>query len=113
MLQPLLLPHFKKQLKRLLKKYPRLQNSLIETLETFQKQNEVHLGRNIYKVRLQSKDISRGKNKSFRLIVLLIEIEGLLVPVTVYFKGDKANISKQELNDHLETILFELRQVAE
>lgn len=113
MLQPLLLPHFKKQLKKLLKKYPHLQNSLIETLEKFQKQNETHLGKNIYKVRLQSRDIHKGKRNSFRLIVLLLEVEGFLIPITLYFKGDLADIKKQEINDHLETILFELRQSVE
>ena len=62
MLQHLLLPHFKRQLKKLLKKYPHLGDSLLETLNSFQKENQIHIGKNIYKIRLQSKDIPKGKN---------------------------------------------------
>ncbi|MBI2436380.1 MAG: hypothetical protein HYV41_01380 [Candidatus Magasanikbacteria bacterium] len=112
MLQPLLLPHFKKQLKKLLKKYPRLRDSLVLTLQEFHKEHAIHLGKNVYKLRVQSKkDLSKRKSGSFRLIVLLLEVEEFLVPVTIYFKGDTVDISKEEITGHLEMILWELRHV--
>jgi len=109
MYQSIILPHFKRQLKRYNKKYRHLKEAVISTLEDFDKRQHTHLGSNVYKVRLHTKDIPRGKSKSFRLLVFVIETEKYLVPICVYFKGDQEDITKKEINDHLEVILFELR----
>ena len=105
----ILLASFLKNLKPYLKKYRSLKNSIIETLENFDKNHHPHLENGVYKVRLKTADISRGKSKSFRLIVLLIEVDKFLVPIAIYFKGDQQDISKKELNDKLENVLFELK----
>jgi len=104
-----ILPHFYKQLKRYSKKYRHLKNSITKTLESFNKKQHISLGKNVYKIRLKTKDVSKGKSKSFRLIVLLIEVENYLVPITLYFKGNQASITKKETNRHLEIILGELK----
>jgi len=109
MYQPIILPHFKRQLKRYTKKYRHLKEAVISILENFDKRQHVHIGSNVYKVRLHTKDIPRGKSKSFRLLILVIETEGYLVPICVYFKGDQEDVTKKEISDHLEMILFELR----
>jgi len=109
MCQSIILPHFKKQLKRYTKKYRHLKEAVISILENFDKRQHIHLGRNVYKVRLKTKDIARGKSKSFRILVFVIEAEKYLVPICIYFKGDQEDITKKEINDHLEIILFELR----
>ena len=109
MYQPIILPHFKRQLKRYHKKYRHLKEAVISILEDFDKRQHVHIGSNVYKVRVHTKDIPRGKSKSFRLLVFVIETEKYLVSVCVYFKGDQGDITKKEVNDHLEMILFELR----
>jgi len=105
----IILPHFKRQVKPYTKKYHHLKDALIATLEQFHPDQHTALGNGVYKIRLHSKDIPKGKSKSFRLIVLLVEMDKLLVPITLYFKGDQSNISKKELSDHLEIILFELQ----
>jgi len=109
MYQPIILPHFKKQLKRYAKKYRHLKEAVISVLEDFNKRQHIHIGRNVYKVRLKTKDIARGKSKSFRMLVFVVEIDKYLVPICIYFKGDREDITKKEINDHLEIILFELR----
>lgn len=109
MYQPIILPHFKRQLKRYSKKYRNLKEAVISILEHFDKRQHVHIGSNVYKVRLQTKDIPRGKSKSFRLLVFVVETEKYLVPICIYFKGDQEDITKKEINEHLEVILFELR----
>jgi len=101
---------FRKQLKSYAKKYRHLKNEVIAVLENFNKQQNVCLGNNVYKIRFKTKDIPKGKNKSFRLIILVIEIEKFIVPIVLYFKGNQDNISKKEINDRIETILFELRE---
>jgi mRNA-degrading endonuclease RelE of RelBE toxin-antitoxin system len=109
MYQPIILPHFQKQLKRHTKKYRHLTEAVISILEDFDKRQHVYVGHNIYKVRVQTKDLPKGKSKSFRLIIFIVETEKYLVPICVYFKGTQEDITKKEINDHVEIILFELR----
>jgi mRNA-degrading endonuclease RelE of RelBE toxin-antitoxin system len=108
MYQSLFLPHFLRQLKPLLKKYPSVKEDIKRTLADFDTKLYPHLGRNVYKVRLGVTGLARGKSKSLRLIVLVVEHHSLLAPVTIYFKGDKTNISFKELSDHLEIIEIEI-----
>ena len=124
MYQPIILPHFKKQLKRYAKKYRHLKEAVIYVLEGFDKRQHTHIGRNVYKLRLKTKDVSRGKSKSFRMLVFLIaelrsshasaeasaiEADKYLIPICLYYKGDREDITKKEINDHLEVIRLELR----
>ena len=109
MRQVLILPYFAKQLKYYTKKYRDLSEAVAQTLEGFDEARAVSLGRHLYKLRLKTRHLPRGKSSSFRLIILSAEVSQCLVPVMIYFKGVKANVSRKELNDHLEVILFELR----
>lgn len=109
MYQTLILPHFKKQLKKYIKKHRDLKLSLVELLENFDTRQHAHLGNNVYKARLRIKSVPRGKSKSFRVIILLVSVDDIIVPVALYFKGDQQDISKEELNEHLGAILFELK----
>jgi len=109
MYQILISSHFRKQLKAYLKKFPDLKEAIILELEKFRKQSSVHLGKGVYKIRVSIQSLKKGKSGGFRLIVLLVEIEKVLVPLTIYFKGDLENLSKHELNKHLTEILFEIK----
>lgn len=109
MYQAIILPHFHRQIKHYSKKYRSLKDSIIELLENFQKTQHTHLGNSIYKVRLSVKEITRGKSKSFRLITLIVEIKKYIVPIAIYFKGDRQNLTQKEINDHLEIALLELQ----
>jgi hypothetical protein len=109
MYQTIILPHFLREAKGLLKRYPALKNELSAVLSNFDPAGHPHLGQNVYKVRVASKSLQRGKSKGLRLIVLLIEQDGFLVPLTIYYKGSKADIQLKEINHHLEIILLELK----
>lgn len=109
MYQPLILPHFHKQLKAYTKKYRHLKDEVVKAVKQFNKARHPRLGNNIYKIRVGSRDIQKGKSKSFRLLVFIIEAENFIIPITLYFKGDQEDINKKEINDHLEALLFELR----
>lgn len=102
-------PHFKSQLKPYVKKYRSLKNDLTDTLERFRKNQASPLGKNIYKLRLKCSEIKRGKSKSFRLIVFIMEMKKLLIPIAIYFKGDRTDISRKEINYHLAIIISELK----
>ena len=109
MYQPVYTDHFKKRLKKMRKKYPQLKRSIIALVDNFVKNQSISLGGNTYKLRFSTPDIQKGKNKSFRLVILLLEIENLIVPLTVYFKGDTDDISPQEIELHVEAVLSELK----
>jgi mRNA-degrading endonuclease RelE of RelBE toxin-antitoxin system len=109
MVQFIILPHFLRQLKPLKKKYRHLKEAVIIALESFDAKKNVSLGHNVYKIRFRSADLPRGKSKSFRLIIFVVEREKCAVPIAIYFKGDKTDITPKEINDHLELILFEAR----
>lgn len=109
MYQPIISPYFKRRLKRYDKKYRHLKDAVSNTLDDFNKKTYKSLGANLYKVEIRVKDIPKGKRKSFRLIVLVVELEKYVVPITLYFKSDKKDINRKELKDHLKVILLELR----
>lgn len=109
MFKIIILPHLKKEAKPYFKKYRQLKAAVISELEGFYPAQHALVGNGVYKVRVHSKDIAKGKSKSFRLIVFVVEVDRLLVPLTLYFKGDQSTTSKKEINDHLETVLFELQ----
>lgn len=101
--------HFKKQIKRYIKKYPHFKEDIFAALKSFNKQQSIYIGNNLYKLRFKSSDIHKGKSKSFRAIVLLVEIEDFITPIAVYFKGDKEDITRKEINEQLGLIIWELK----
>ena len=100
---------FISQLKPLTKKYRHLKADLISVLIDFDKETSIALGNNLYKIRIKSSDIRKGKNKSFRLIVFVWQNKNTLVPIVIYFKGDKENISKRDLIYYVSIILNEIK----
>ncbi len=110
MYQVYLADHFLRQLKSFLKKYRNLEKDLIAVLQEFTLDTAQHLGQKLYKIRLKSSDIPRGKNKAFRLIVFILEVRSTIIPITLYFKGDRANISAKEIEYHLAMILVDIQK---
>lgn len=110
MYQIYLADHFLRQLKFYLKKYRHLEKDLTRTLQNFSLETAQHLGRKLYKLRLKSSDIPRGKSKAFRLIVFIFEVRNTIVPITLYFKGDRADISEKKIEYHLAMILAEIKR---
>lgn len=103
-----LLRHFVKQTKGYIKKFPKLFEEILKTLRKFDKKNATPLGNNIFKLRVSLPGLHRGKNRSFRLIILIIEVENTLIPMAFYFKGDRQSISKKEIILHKKIIEHEL-----
>ena len=108
MMQFIITEHFKKQLKPLLKKYRSLKGDIIRELYEFDRRRAISLGHGTYKVRVSSSDLRKGKSGGFRVIVLVIEIDTLITPLTIYFKGDREDISKEEIMFHAAIIQKEI-----
>ena len=109
MMNHFLAEHFKKQLKPFLKKYRHLGDDLVSALKIFDKRQASPLGGNVYKLRLKTSDLPKGKSSSFRLIIFLLEHDDLIIPLAIYFKSERKSISLKEINEHLVMILAELR----
>lgn len=100
--------HFKKQIKPYIKKYRSLWGDICYALRVFDPRLAVRLKNGIYKIRVKSRDIPKGKNHAFRMIVLLVEVDNILAPLTIYFKGDQENISGKEIAHHVMIIEQEI-----
>jgi len=98
-----ILDYFKRQLKRFLRTDRALMENIIEVLRNFRKDHAVSLGKKIYKVRI-GKEYG-GKSGGYRLILVVKEFEKLLVPVCIYVKSERENISMDEIAWHLERMM--------
>ena len=98
----LLTEHFKKQIRQLEKRFHNVKNDLQKSLAGLNVEDEVSIGKSIYKVRIKSSDLKTGKSGGFRSYIYLFRKNELLVPLCIYFKGDKENISSEELQYHFD-----------
>ncbi len=100
--------HFKKQLKKLNKKYPNIKNDLLDTLDMFNLKHEISIGRSIYKIRVASRDMQRGKSGGFRSYLYLYLKKDLLLPLCIYPKSENENITETELKYHFDESIKEI-----
>lgn len=100
--------HFLKQLKLYSRKFKRLEQDLVKTLKRFDKRQAVRLRGNAYKIRFRASDLPKGKSGSFRLIIYVYEKGSLLLPLTLYLKSERDNISMEEVDKHLTIVLVEV-----
>ena len=93
------IPKFKKEVKRLAKKYPSLKNDLIE-LESLLLANPVlgtSLGNNTYKIRIAIKSKGSGKSGGGRVITYVVTENKEIYLLTIYDKADFDTIDDNTL----------------
>lgn len=98
--------YFKRQSKKLLKKYPSLKHELasfIENLSTLQIQGS-SLGRSCYKIRLSIASKGSGKSGGARVITYVQVIDKKVNLLSIYDKSEIPNISGNELSTLLKSI---------
>lgn len=100
--------YFKRQLKRLKKRFPRAKDDLLDALESLNIENEISVGRSVYKIRIGSRDMKKGKSGGFRAYIYLYRKKDMLVPLCVYAKSDKESITDNELKYHFDNTIEEL-----
>ena len=101
--------NFKREIKKLLKKYPSLQKeylNLAEGLETRPKQGTL-IRRNCFKIRLSIKSKGKGKSGGARVITCFVLVEKSVYLLSIYDKSEKENITDKQLSDFLEQISSE------
>lgn len=107
-MQILITQHFFQQAKRLKRKFPNLKNDLIKNLKSFVPKNEIHIGRSIFKVRIKSSDLDKGKSGGLRSYIYFFRQKKLIVPICIYFKSDQERVSEKALDFHFKKTLEEI-----
>ena len=100
------IPSFKKEFKKLAKKYPSLKSDLQKLSEELIENPTlgIDLGGNFYKVRMTITSKGRGKSGGARIITHIKIIETTIFLTSIYDKSDKDSISDKELNQLLNKI---------
>jgi mRNA-degrading endonuclease RelE of RelBE toxin-antitoxin system len=100
-------PSFLASLRELTKRYPRAPKAVNPALEDLKQHPEAGSAipgwhRRVWKLRINSRGISRGKRFGFRLIYYL---EGRTIyPLLIYAKTSKSDVSDQEIMRALRAI---------
>jgi mRNA-degrading endonuclease RelE of RelBE toxin-antitoxin system len=91
--------HFKKEFKRISKKYSSLSNDM-KTLVNLLKENPTMgtpLGNDAYKIRLAIKSKNKGKSGGARIITYLVDKNTIVYLLSIYDKSEKVSVSDSEI----------------
>jgi mRNA-degrading endonuclease RelE of RelBE toxin-antitoxin system len=95
-------PAFQKDIKRLRKRYPRIQQAIQPLVDQLvageipgdQVQSTGYI---VYKVRLPNRDAQRGKSGGYR-VIYYIRTQKQIVLLTVYSKSDRSDTSADDIH---------------
>ena len=99
-------PNFKKEIKRLAKKFHSLKQEyqeLISSLEQHPTQG-TSLGHDCYKIRLAIASKGKGKSGGARVITYLLVANNIVFLLTIYDKSEQSDITDKELQQMLENL---------
>ena len=99
-------PTFKKELKKLVKKYNSLKSEYLELIESLEHNPEqgTKIGRNCYKIRLSIAFKGKGKSGGARVITNIVISDETIFLLSIYDKSEKDNLSDKELDELLKLI---------
>ena len=92
-------PDFKKYFAKLYKKFPSLKDDLKELVKILQEKPDsgIHLGHNVYKIRLAITSKGKGKSGGARIITYLVTENKEVYLVFIYGKSQLENITKEQI----------------
>lgn len=98
---------FKKEAKRLIKKYPSLRDELRELGDELALNPTLgtHLGNDVYKIRLAIASKRKGKSGGARIITFVKVVDAHIYLLTIYNKSEQSDISDAEIRDILKDYL--------
>lgn len=97
---------FKKEAKRLSKKFPSLKAELAELNETLTNRPDIGtpLGNNSYKIRLAIRSKGKGKSGGGRVITYLVNDNNEVYLLTIYDKSELDNIDDKTLKSIIQSL---------
>jgi len=99
--------NFKKEAKRLSKKYPSIKNEIGFLAKELSENPRIgiSLGNDVYKIRLSIKSKGKGKSGGARVITFVkTDIETVLL-LSIYSKGERATLTDSEIKNLLKDFL--------
>ena len=99
-------PTFRKELKKLAKKYPSLKSDLAVLFESLE-ENPIQgtsLGKNCYKIRIAIASKGKGKSGGARVITNFVIADEAVYLLSIYDKSDKENLTDKELDELLKYV---------
>ena len=99
--------NFKKEAKRLSKKYPTLKIKLAELFTALEDNltTGTPMGNDIYKIRLAIASKNKGKSGGARVMSFVKIIDTTVLLFSIYNKGEKNSISDKEVKELLKAYL--------
>ena len=93
--------NFKKEAKRLIKKYPSLKLELAELFVELEENPTMGtpLGNDIYKIRIAIASKNKGKSGGARVMSFVKVTETTVLLFSIYNKGEKDSITEKEINE--------------
>jgi len=104
---------FLRDVKRFEKKFESVREDVFRILNQFDERYEISLGKGVYKLRIPSSDMKKGKSGSFRAYVYLKKSKDILVPLCLYLKSQRESISQEEMIFLLKTAQVEFARYLE
>jgi hypothetical protein len=100
-------PDFKRDYKRLAKKYVSLDSDMKELVEELKENPTLGtpLGNNAFKIRLAISSKNKGKSGGARIITYFISDENELYLLSIYDKSDQSNISDKSIITLIKDVL--------
>lgn len=97
---------FRKEAKRLIKKFPSLKQELARLSSTLTNEPETGtpLGNNTYKIRLAIKSKGKGKSGGARVITYVVTEEKEVYVLTIYDKSEFDNVDDKTIKSIMETL---------
>jgi mRNA-degrading endonuclease RelE of RelBE toxin-antitoxin system len=94
---------FKREARRLAKKYPSLASELAELTDTLadDPQHGTSLGFGLYKIRLAIRSKGKGKSGGGRVITYFVDEDHAVYLVTIYDKGEVDTLSTNVLREYV------------
>ena len=99
---------FNSQFEKLKKKYPKIINDLDIFEKNIQLEPFSDLWNNTYKFRIKNSSIPTWKRWWFRIIILFLN-KNNIIPLFIYSKTEKSNISAKEIINAKKIILKEIQ----
>ena len=99
--------NFKKEAKRLSKKYPSLKIELAELFEQLEETPTIGtpLGNDIYKIRLAIASKNKGKSGGARVLSFVKVTENSVLLFSIYSKGEVDNLTDKQIQDLIKNYL--------
>ena len=97
---------FKREAKRLIKKFPSLKQELAHLNTTLEKDPETgtSLGNDTYKIRIAIKSKGKGKSGGARVITYVVTANKEVYLLTIYDKSDFVNVDDKTLKNIIESL---------